>query len=306
MRKSIVLSVATAFLLLAGTSSISSSAQDTGSDQTPTFYRLVPGTYVNGYPRFTVHYPKEWIERFPNPQEVFRAGALAPNGFLFVFAPVAPPTTLPLPQLDKMADYLVPFFRRISTDVTVLYDRPSRLRDGTPAREFEMRYVMNGAPFNNFSLTAQTKKSGLYLNMGLTGPMPNGTIAEDLKAILYSIECDPDKDKPVTVPPDVQELLDRTSSAYVAHDFAQAMTNYSDSYLNSGRTKREREQFYREVFSSITSFEFTITDFIPAGEKAYLTGFVTTNLGTVPIIDTSIIKENGEWKWYGNQRDVAP
>ncbi|MCG6537330.1 MAG: nuclear transport factor 2 family protein [Syntrophales bacterium LBB04] len=92
----------------------------------------------------------------------------------------------------------------------------------------------------------------------------------------------------------------------VAHDFAKVMTNYSDRYLNSGRTKGEREGFYRQVFGSITSFEITITDFVPAGDRAYLTGFVTTNLGTIPIIDTSIIKENGQWKWFGNQRDVAP
>ncbi len=65
MRKSIVLSVVTAFLLLAGASTISSSAQDTANDQTPTFYRLVPGTYVNSWPRFTIHYPKDWVERRP-------------------------------------------------------------------------------------------------------------------------------------------------------------------------------------------------------------------------------------------------
>jgi len=28
--------------------------------------------------------------------------------------------------------------------------------------------------------------------------------------------------------------------------------------------------------------------------------------GRVPIKDTSIIKENGIWKWYGNQRDAIP
>jgi hypothetical protein len=313
MRRSIVLSVATVFLLLAGTSAISSSAQDAANDQTPTFYRLVPGTYVNGWPRCTVHYPKDWPERFPAPQEIFRAGAPdtpAPGGssaFLFVFAPYCAPFGTPLPQLDKVTDRIVSLFRRIATDVTVLYDRPSRLRDGTPARESEIRFVINGVSGNGFNLTAQTNKSGQYLiNMGLAGQPPEGTIREDLKAILYSIECDQNKDRPVTVPPDVQELLHKTSSAFVAHDFAQAMTNYSDRYLNSGRTKIERERFYREVFGSITSFEFTITDFVPAGEKAYLTGYATTNLGAVPVIDTAIIKEDGQWKWYGNQRDPAP
>jgi hypothetical protein len=307
MRESFVFSVATAFLILAGISSISSSAQDTTNDQTPTFYRLVPGTYVNGWPRCTVYYPKDWVEDLPAPQEVFAASAPGPAGSAkFVFAPFAPPTTPPLPRLDRVVDFLVSMFSRIGTDVTILYDKPTRLRDGTLARENEIRFLVNGVPGNSFNLTAYTSKSGVYINMGIAAQPPNGTIGEDLKAILYSIECEPEKDKPVKVPPDVQELLDRQSSYMVAHDFAKVMTNCSDRYLNSGRTKREREQFYRDVFGSITSFEITITDYVPTGERAYLTGFATTNLGTIPIIDTSIIKENGEWKWYGNQRDVAP
>jgi hypothetical protein len=63
MRKSLILSVVAAFLLLAGTPSIPSSAHETLNVQTPTFYRLVPGTYVNGWARFIVHYPKEWLDR---------------------------------------------------------------------------------------------------------------------------------------------------------------------------------------------------------------------------------------------------
>ena len=92
----------------------------------------------------------------------------------------------------------------------------------------------------------------------------------------------------------------------VAHDFAKVMANYSDRYLNSGRTKGEREQFWRPIIDHITSFEIVITDFVPASDRDYLTGFITTNFGKVPLHDTSIIKENGEWKWYGNQRDVSP
>jgi len=49
-----------------------------------------------------------------------------------------------------------------------------------------------------------------------------------------------------------------------------------------------------------------ITDFVPAGDRAYLAGFTVTNGSKWPLYGASIIKENGEWKWYGNQRDVAP
>jgi hypothetical protein len=294
-----------AIILVAGGFLAPAQPQDPAKEEKPTFYRLTPGVYVNGWPRLTIHYPKEWVERLPMPQEIFRASVPGPvPSPAFIFAPFAPPTTPSLPNLDKSADVIADLFKRIATDVTIIYDKPSRLRDGTPAWERELRCLRNGAPFNMFGLTANTNISGLYINMGLESP--NGKIGEDLKAILYSIEFQPDKDKPVKVPPDVQELLDRQCSDMVAHDFAKAMANYSDRYLNSGRTKGERERFYRQVFGSITSFEMVITDFVAAGEKAYLTGFIITNLGTIPITDTSIIKENGEWKWYGNQRDVSP
>jgi len=58
MKKLLVTSVGIALLLLAN-SFTPAHAQAPSNADTPTFYHLVPGTYVNGWPRFTVHYPKE-------------------------------------------------------------------------------------------------------------------------------------------------------------------------------------------------------------------------------------------------------
>jgi hypothetical protein len=305
MKKLIIVSVTVivAVMLLVGSCFVPAHARDSSKDEKSTFYRLTPGVYVNGWPRCTVRYPKEWVERLPMPQEIFRASAPGPDPFAaFVFAPFAPPTTPSLPHLDKLADTVSSFFKNVAQDVTIISDKPSRLRDGTPAREVEIRCLVNGVPHNVGGLAAH--KGGLYINMGLESL--SGKIGEDLKTILYSIEFQPDKDKPVKVPPDVQELLDRQCRDMVAHDFAKVKANYSNRYLSSGRTKGERERFYRQVFGSITSFQIVITDFMAAGEKAYLTGFATTNFGKVPLQDTSIIKEKGQWKWYGNQRNPVP
>jgi len=92
----------------------------------------------------------------------------------------------------------------------------------------------------------------------------------------------------------------------VSHDLAKVMTHYSDRYLNSGEKKGEVERFWRWMIGSVTSINGTVTDFVPAGDKAYLAGFVTGNFGIGTTRETSIIKENGEWKWYGNQREVVP
>jgi len=299
MKRLIVLPLVMAAMFLAWGSVAPARAQDSAKDDKPTFYHLVPGTYVNGWPRFTVHYPRHWVERHPMPQEFFRASAPGPvPSPAFVYAPGAPNR----PPLDKFAEYVASMFKNMATDVTIISDKPSRLRDGTPAREFELRMLLNGAPDNVMGLVAQ--KGDVLVNMGVDSP--NGKIGEDLKAIIYSIEFEPDKDKPVKVPPDVQEFLDKHSNDIVSHDLAKVMTHYSDRYLNSGEKKGEVERFWRWMIGSVTSISGAVTDFVPAGDKAYLAGFVTGNFGIAQTRETSIIREGGEWKWYGNQREVVP
>ena len=120
------------------------------------------------------------------------------------------------------------------------------------------------------------------------------------------MELDLGKDEPVKLPPHIREFLDRHNNDLISHDVAKAMANYSDKYLDSGIRKGERERIIRQNNDSLMSYKMTITDFVSAGDRAYLTGFVIiNNLFTNSITDTTIIKENGEWKWYGNQRDVS-
>ena len=69
--------------------------------------------------------------------------------------------------------------------------------------------------------------------------------------------------------------------------------------------KLEVERNWRQWIGFIISIKGVITDFVPAGDRAYLAGFTISNLGKIPI-SASIIKENGEWKWRGNQRDPSP
>jgi hypothetical protein len=134
----------------------------------------------------------------------------------------------------------------------------------------------------------------------------NEKIGEDLKAILYSLEFQPGRDEPVKVPPDVQEFLDRHCNDLLSHDLTKLMTHYSDKFLSSGNRRGEVERFFRQIIGLVTSVEVGITEFVPAGDRAYLAGFVNTYIGKLMLGDASIIKENGEWKFYGNQRDVSP
>jgi hypothetical protein len=297
MKKLIVVSVILAVMLLAGIFFATAQPQDSAKEEKPTFYRLIPGVYVNGWPRFTIHYPKDWVEETPQIQEVFRAASPPFLNAKFVVTVYSNP-----PPLDKLADGLLLFLKNVAKDVIVISDKPSQLRDGTAAREVELKMVMNDLPLYYFAFS--TSKG----NMGIgTGVASNGErITEDLKAILYSIEFEPDKDKPVTVPPDIQEFLNKFCSDVVSHDIAKVMTHYSDRFLNSAGKKGGAEQFFRQFIGSITSYEVGVTDFVTEGDRVYLAGFVNNNWGKWVLQLTSIIKDSGEWKWYGNQRDVSP
>jgi hypothetical protein len=302
VKKSIVLSLAVALLLLAGTSTICSSAQDTANDNTPTFYRLIPGTCVNPWPRFTITYPKDWVARPLTGGGFFVASSTEPMDRREGVSVYAVWDSTPL---DKYADWMVAYYKRMmSTDPTLVSDKPSRLRDGTPARELEFKMTMNGLPWN--TLLVATRKGDILVSSNVS--TRKGVIGEDLRAIAYSFQYGPGNDEPVKVPPDVQEFLDRWSNDVLSQDVAGVMANFSDKYLNTGARKKEMEQHWRQVISSLPPVlgKMVITDFVPEGDKAYLAGFVIVPGARFPIQDTSIIKENGKWKWYGNQREVVP
>jgi hypothetical protein len=298
MKRLIVPSLIMAGMVLMAGFSIPSYAQSAATDDKPTFYHLVPGTYVSGWPRFTMTYPKDWVEQPPLPQEVFRAGAAAGYGHNPALSVTPAPSPVPL---DKVAELWVPFFKAIAEDVTLVSDKPSQLKDGTPAREVEIQMLYNGVP--NYLVSLGTMKSGVLV--AATVGSDKGRIGEDLKAILYSLQYEPGKDEPVKVPPDIREFLDKYSSDIVSHDLANVMTHYSDSYLRSGEKKGEVERSFKHFIGSLTSYVMSITDFEAEGDKVYLTGFTSINGVRWPMSGTSIIKENGEWKWYGNQREVV-
>jgi hypothetical protein len=224
-------------------------------------------------------------------------------------------TPYPVP-LDKFADFNLKVFESFARDVTVVRDKPSQLRDGTPAREVEIQAVMGGIPVNWMAVALKTKQDDQLIHVDI-GSFKNG-IGEDLKAIAYSLEFQPDKDKPVKVPPDVQEFFDKWCSDAVSHDVVKTAAHFSDRFFHSGWRKGEWAKYGEQYSVHLTSLEIVITDFVPAGDRAYLAGFWKGTWWKIPanpegswsgksiIHETSIIKENGEWKWYGNQRNPAP
>jgi hypothetical protein len=313
MKELIAISLLTAVMLLTGGFVGPAQAQSPSQDLKPTFISQTPGLFVNGWPAFTVSYPKEW-EQVPNPAPgpVFSAGLPRPD--------LRPGTHIPLLTIDVMTSFLsleewakmwIPSFLEFGTDLKVLSDKPSQLQDGTPAREVEFEYVdkASGHKVNDFILMMKNELTWvaihLFNNQGRTG--------EDLKRIAYSLTFQPDREKPVQVPADVRAFLDMYCVDLMSHDVKTIMEHFSDRLLHSGGGKAAVEQYFRNdptspIHTDVISEEATVTVFEPRGDKAYIDGFYLekikgdANSRKMPMRSEQIINEHGEWKWYGNRK----
>jgi len=238
---------------------------------------------------------------------------LPPSGAvpIFVF-----PSPLPLQDWAKL---FMPLWENYFTDIKVLSDKPSQLKDGTPARAVEVEFVpnydalqmrINNAPKNN-GLLLLTKKDLTWVDVWLSDD--KGKMGEDLKKVAYSLTFQPDREKPVNVPPDVRAFLDMFCVDIVSGDVKTIMAHFSDRLRHSGGGKASVEQWFRNdptspIHQDIMSCETTVTVFEPHGDKAYVDGFNLekkkgdANGRKMPMYGQQIINEHGEWKWFGNQK----
>ena len=135
----------------------------------------------------------------------------------------------------------MPVYSQIGTDIKVLSEKPSQLKDDTPAREVELEFVpKNGPKMNHFIL--MTKKNLTWISITLGND--KGTIGEDLKNYAYSLTFQPSREEPVKVPPDVRAFLDKYCSDMVSGDVERIMSNFSDQFLHRG----QRKATFRTIF----------------------------------------------------------
>jgi len=320
MKRLAVVPLLTALLVLTAGFPALTQAQTLGADLKPTYLSSVPGLYVNGWPAFTLTYPKEWVEMPPIPAEVYRAGGTRPDLPPGVHLPIIGIGVIPnrLP-LEEWAKALMPVWKQFATDIKVLYDKPSRLKDGAPAREVEFEYVLawdpslgrveNGPTRHTFILI--TKRESTLIFADLTDDREK--IGEDLKKHAYSLAFQQSREEPVNVPPDVREFLVMCCADFVGGDVGSIMGHFSDRFFQWGTNKPMMEGWFRNDPSSPTqrgtmSCEVTVTVFGPQGERAYVDGFwlIKTkgdaSAQKAPLNLRQIIKEQGQWKWYGNQK----
>lgn len=256
--------------------------------------KSAPGMYLNGWPAFSVSYPAQWLEKTPVPPFVFIAEAS--GGFPSLRVAVLANMHTPLKYSTRV---YIPELAKMGKDINVIYDEEASLKDDTPAREMEIEWVLNsGIRLNSMFITA--KKEDVWITVSISDT--KGKIEEDLKGIPYSLKIKPGKEEPVELPDDIQELFDQLSRDIVSHNLEKVMLHYSDQFLHNGICKADVEAFYKRVILGITSFQVNVTRFESQKNRAYMAGYTDVNQRKVPLPGMSLIKENGQWKFYGNQK----
>ena len=107
-------------------------------------------------------------------------------------------------------------------------------------------------------------------------------------------------------PDDVQPFFNQYRKDILTHDMKKISAHYAVNFKQDGY---ERETFLKVLNNTMnfaTNYLVKLTKFEPDKNNpniALIDGFVDLGPMTVPFADRSmIIKENGVWKWYGNQK----
>jgi hypothetical protein len=314
MKRFILVSLLIALILSTGGFPTLTHGQSPGTDLKPSFISRIPGLYVNGWPPFTVSYPKEWVELVPGPLGVFRAGVPRPDLPSTMHLPslnIGTNYGSPLP-LEEWAKAFMPVLARLGTDIKVLSDKPSQLKDGTPAREVEIEYLLKNNPTLKLNEFMQIVKKELFWVWVVVSD-DKGRLGEDLKKYAYSLTFLPVREEPVQVPPDVKAFFDMWCADAKSRDVKTLMSHFSDRFRHAGYGKAVMDQFFRDNPASpakreVVSCEATVTVFEAHGDRAYVDGFIAekgkgdANALKIPMSWQQIINEHGEWKWYGNQK----
>ena len=102
-------------------------------------------------------------------------------------------------------------------------------------------------------------------------------------------------------PRDVTPFLNGYAKAIEGGQLSQIMSCYSDRFMSNGRGKQATERFWTMMLKRgpVNEFRVVLNHFKQYGDKAEVDGTVVFNGRRTPLQIRSIIKEDGQWRWYG-------
>lgn len=108
--------------------------------------------------------------------------------------------------------------------------------------------------------------------------------------------------KAVELPTDVKAFITDYDQASFNKDVVTMADLISDRFLHDGVTKQMALRFLSGTLSYTSEAKIIITKFEPEGDEAKIDVLLKDKYFEAPfMIGSKLIKENGHWKWYGNQ-----
>ena len=108
--------------------------------------------------------------------------------------------------------------------------------------------------------------------------------------------------KAVELPTEVKALITDYNQARVNKDLVKMADLISDRFLHDGATKQMVLRFLKGTLPYTSEAEIIITKFEPEGNGAKVDLWLKDKyFESSFMIGTKLVKENGLWKWYGNQ-----
>jgi hypothetical protein len=106
----------------------------------------------------------------------------------------------------------------------------------------------------------------------------------------------------VDLPTDVKAFIADYNQAIYNKDIEKMSELISDRFLHEGVTKQMEVSFLAGANSYISEAKIIITKFKPMGEEAEVDVWLKDKyFESLFMKGCGLIKENGNWKWYGNQ-----
>ncbi|MGB5750607.1 MAG: serine hydrolase [Desulfobacterales bacterium] len=108
--------------------------------------------------------------------------------------------------------------------------------------------------------------------------------------------------KAVELPTDVKAFMTDYDQARLNKDLVKMADLISDRFLHHGVTKQMALRFLKGTLSYTSEAKTIITKLEPEGDEAKIDVWLKDKYFEAPFMTGSrLIKENGQWKWYGNQ-----
>jgi len=107
--------------------------------------------------------------------------------------------------------------------------------------------------------------------------------------------------KAVELPTDIKAFITDFNQALFDLDRIKIADFFSDRFLTNGSTKQMFLNFLWGIISYVREAKIVLTKLESEGDIAKIEGIIKDKYFEVPMIANMLIKENGQWKWYGNQ-----